>query len=166
MDSKLPSLFYSIIIFSWDFPFLLLFNFPSHVNVNPGAGICRRKWGFSWIFWCIILRPLAGIISGKEHLVEFLLDFPLGRKVRNFQQLLQGNVNFGKETFRSWNPNFCLGKKTNHHSTIIVLGGGNPSKLSQPLMWLLLTPLKFWFMLLCFILIWGGLSSIQQKMYY
>lgn len=36
VDSKLPSLFYSIIIFSWKFPFL--FNFPSHGNVNPGAG--------------------------------------------------------------------------------------------------------------------------------
>lgn len=36
VDSKLPSLFSSIIIFSWKFPFL--FNFPSHGNVNPGAG--------------------------------------------------------------------------------------------------------------------------------
>lgn len=54
--------------------------------------------GASLEYFVYFSQVLVQIISGKEHLVKFLLDFPLGR---NFLQLSQGNFSFRKETFRS-----------------------------------------------------------------
>lgn len=146
---KLPSLFYSVIIFSWTCPFCSCFiSQPTWMLILE-----QQKMGLLFNILCIILRLLAWIISGKEHLVEFLLDFPLGKEVRNFQvftrkfQLLEGNFKDFRSQFLTWKEN----KSTLHYCSSV--GGKNPSKVSQPFIWLFFTPLKCWFMLLCFYVI-------------
>lgn len=74
--------------------------------------------GLLWNIWCIILRLLAVIISGKENLVEFLMHFPLGREVRNFQQLYKEISAAGRKLLGAEIPVSDLGEKQIHTSLL------------------------------------------------